>query len=60
MYNLTDITLNDSLITGDLSNFKYMINLYGIYIADTDITANEELFNEYRESVGLEMCYIEF
>jgi hypothetical protein len=59
LMNLTDIMINDSLIAGDITDIKSLINLTAIFISDTEITVNEDLFNEYRESAGLNPCYIE-
>jgi hypothetical protein len=56
---LTEIYIYNTRTTGDIIDLKSLPDILEIYIADTEITAvNEELFDEYRESVGLDDCII--
>jgi len=55
---LSEIYIYNTRITGDIIDLKSLPDIFEISIADTEITVNEELFDEYRESVGLGDCII--
>ena len=58
LQDLSEIYIYNTRITGDIIDLKSLPDIFEISIADTEITVNEELFDEYRESVGLGDCII--
>ena len=58
LLNLTDFNICRTGVTGDIVDLKMLPNLTEIGILNTGVTGNEELFQEYRKSVGLKRCEI--
>jgi hypothetical protein len=58
LLNLTRINLQNTGVTGNIKHLESLPILKIIALRDTGVSGDEEAFHEYRESAGLEDCYI--
>ena len=58
LLNLQVINLDNTGVTGDIIDLKSLPNLDVMRLENTSIKVDEDNFNEYRKSVGLDECEI--
>ena len=60
LQNLTNIQLFNTGVTGNIKHLESLPILKMIALRDTGVSGDTEAFHEYRNSAGLEDCYIYF